>query len=422
MTKRFYPGGLRLAIALVAGGLISVAAAQGTCNSMTVLSWAHFIKASDTKLQDELTAFGQQNNISVRLDTVSLNDVPSKMAAAVQSQSGPDVMLLMNYSTALYADQMVSLDGVVSQIEQNYSEFLPIGQEASQINGTWKSVPWFYTPAPANVRSDYLKQAGVTAPDTWAQLLQDAKALKAAGHPVGLAISNAGDSNDWLLALLASHGVHPIDANGKVSIDAPGTRQALDYVKELAQYMPPDVLGWDGGGNNTFFLSGLGSWTINPVSVYLSAKSDLPNVATNMEHTLPPAGPDGRFATTSVYTLGIAKWSPCQDMAKKLLVYLYQPDNYEAWITASGGYNVPLFKTFPKLEVWTQDPKMAVPQQMGQFMHMALWPAPPSLGDKLQQVYDTYVIPTMFGKVVNGESDDQAIKWASDQLNQILSQ
>jgi len=420
--NRFYARGLRLALALMAGAFISVAAAQGTCNSMTVLSWAHFIKASDTDLQNVLNDFGKQNNINVRLDTVSLNDVPSKMAAAVQSQSGPDVMLLMNYSTALYANQMISLNDVVGNIEKHYSQFLPIGQEASQISGTWKSVPWFYTPAPANYRIDYFKQAGVTPPATWTQLLQDAKALKAIGHPVGLGISNAGDSNDWLLALLASYGAHPIDANGNVAIDSPGTRQALDYVKQLAQYMPPDVMGWDGGGNNTFILSGLGSWTINPVSIYLASRSDLPDVAKNLEHSLPPAGPEGRFATTSVYTLGIPKWSPCQDQAKKLLEFMYQPKNYEGWVTASGGYNVPLFKTFPKLAVWSQDPKMAVPQQMGQFMHMALWPAPPSLGDKLQQVYDTYVIPTMFGKVVKGESDDQAIRWASDQLHQILSQ
>jgi multiple sugar transport system substrate-binding protein len=406
----------------VVSALAGFAAAQGTCNSMTVLSWAHFIKASDTELQTVLNDFGKQNNINVRLDTVSLNDVPSKMAAAVQSQSGPDVMLLMNYSTALYADQMIALDDVVSAIEKNYSAFLPIGQEASDINGTWKSVPWFYTPAPANYRVDYLQQAGVTPPDTWAQLLQDAKALKAIGHPVGLGISNAGDSNDWLMALLASYGAHPIDADGNVAIDSAGTRTALDYVKALAQQMPPDVLGWDGAGNNTLILSGLGSWTLNPVSVYLSAMSNLPDVAKNLDHGLPPAGPEGRFATTSVYTLGIPKWSPCQDMAKQLLEFLYQPANYEAWVTASGGYNVPLFQDFPTLPVWSQDPKMAVPQTMGQFMHMALWPAPPRLGNKLQQVYDTYVIPTMFAKVVNGDSNDQAIQWASDQLNQILSQ
>lgn len=414
--------GIRVGFALLVGALIGVAAAQGTCKSMTVLSWAHFIKASDADLQTVLDDFGKQNSIDVRLDTVSLNDVPSKMAAAVQSQSGPDVMLLMNYSTALYANQMISLDDVIGNIEQNYSEFLPIGQEASQIDGTWRSVPWFFTPAPANYRADYFTQAGVTPPDTWTDLLADAKVLKAIGHPVGLAISNAGDSNDWLLALLASFDAHAIDANGKVAIDSDGTRKALDYVKELAQYMPADILGWDGGGNNTLMLSGLGSWTINPVSVYLSAKGDLPDVAKNLDHTLPPAGPAGRFATTSVYTLGIPKWSPCQDQAKKLVEFMYQPDNYEGWVTASGGYNVPLFKEFPKLAVWTQDPKMAVPQQMGPFMHLALWPAPSSLGDKLQQVYDTYVIPTMFGKVVNGESDDQAIEWAKSQLTQILGQ
>jgi multiple sugar transport system substrate-binding protein len=420
--KRASPRGIRLIITLAAALLLSLAAAQGTCTNLSVLSWAHFIKASDTDLQKVLNNFGEANNINVQLDTISLNDLPAKVAAAMQSQSGADVILLTTYSTALYANQLIPLNGVISAIEKNYSPFLPIGEEASKINGTWKSVPWFYTPAPANVRTDYFKAAGVKPPDTWEELLKDAKPLQAEGHPVGLAISAAADSNDWLLQMMASFGAHAVDAQGHVAIDSAATRKALDYVRKLAKYMPPDVMGWDSGGNNTFMLSGVGSWTINPVSIYLSAKSNLPDVAKNLEHTLPPAGPKGRFATTTVYTLGIPKWSPCQDTAKKLIEYMFQPKNYEGWITASGGYNIPLFQKFPKLDVWTQDPKMFVPQEMGKFMHLALWPAPPTLGAKLQQIYNSYVIPTMFGKAVKGANDDEAIKWASKQLTQILNQ
>jgi len=406
-------------VATVLLAILSVGSAQATCKQLTVMSWAHFLKQSDTELQAILSEFGKANGAEVRLDTVALSDVPTRTAAAVQAQAGPDVILLMNYSTALYADQMRSLDDVVTRIEQNYGPFWSIGLEAAQIDGTWRSVPWFYTPAPANVRADYFAEAGLKYPDTWGDLLAVSGPLNERGHPVGLAISNAGDSNDWLLQMLVSYGARVIDEQGNVAIDSPQTRQALDFVKALAKNMPPDVLGWDGGGNNQLILSGLGSWTINPISVYISAKNDLPEIAKQIEHTLPPAGPEGRFATTSVYTLGIPNWSPCPQLAEDLLVFLYTPENFERWVTASGGYNVPLFQKFPNLPVWSADPKLAVPTAMGEFMHLALWPAPPQMGAALQEIYDNYVIPTMFAKAILGDSNDQAIAWASDQLKHI---
>ena len=412
---------LRIGALTMALAVAGLALAQGTCKQLTVMSWAHFLTQSDAELQAVLNEFGQAHGVEARLDTVALSDVPTRTAAAIQAQAGPDVILLMNYSTALYADQMLPLNDTVAKIEQAYGPFWAVGTEASKIDNTWRSVPWFYTPAPANVRTDYFKQSSLALPDTWEQLLAVSGPLNAAGHPVGLAISNAGDANDWLLQMLASYGGHVIDENGNVTLDSPQTREALDFVKALYKNMSPDVLGWDGGGNNQLILSGLGSWTINPVSVYLSAKADLPQVAENLTHTLPPAGPEGRFATTSVYTLAVPKWSPCPELAQELLVYLFQPANYERWITASGGYNVPLFQAFPDLPVWTQDPKLAVPRELGEFMHLALWPAPPSMGAELQEIYDTYIIPTMFAKAISGGTNDQAIAWAVEQVKQVVN-
>lgn len=411
----------RVLAALATFLLVATVAAQETCSQLTLMSWAHFLQGSDAELQAVLQRFGEERGIDVRLDTVALSDVPSRTASAVQSQAGPDVILLMNYSTALYADQMLSLDDTIGRIEDFYGPFWEVGQEASQIDGTWRSIPWFYTPAPANVRPDYFEAAGLELPDTWAELLEAAGPLAAAGHPVGLAISNAGDSNDWLLQMMASFGASAIDADGNVAIDSAATRAALDYVKALFAHMPPDVLGWDGGGNNQLILTGFGSWTINPVSVYVSAKRDLPQIAENLDHTLPPAGPEGRFATTSVYTLGVPQWTPCPETAKDLVVFLFQPENYESWVTASGGYNVPLFQEFPNLPVWQDDPKLAVPQELGAFMHLALWPAPPQMGAALQEIYDTYIIPAMFARAIQGETNDQAIAWAEEQIQQIVS-
>ncbi len=409
------------AAALLLGGLVLLtgqpASAQSACTSLNMLTWAHFIRPSDQYLSRLASEFGKQHGIKVQISFVALNDVPTKLAAAAYSKSGPDIVLLMNYSTALYKDVLLPLDDVVLDIQKQHGLFVEVGREASRIDGVWRSVPWFVTPAPGNVRKDYFAQAGldpVADTDTWSKLLAAATKLKAAGHPVGLPISHAGDANDWLLALLNSFGAQVIDASGNVAIDSPETRKALDYIRQLAKQMPPDVFGWDGGGNNRFILSGTGAYTINPASIYIQAKKSFPDIAKNLVHVPPPAGPRGRYTTTTTYTLGVTSWSKCPDLAKAFLEFLFEPENLNGWIEASGGYNVPLFQKLPDLGVWRDDPNMKAAAEVASYLRLPLWPAPPAAG--AQKIYDLYIIPDMFARAARGESNDRVIAWAKEQL------
>ncbi len=385
---------------------------------LTILTWSHFVPAADDELRRQAEAFSKAKGVTVRVDTIAMGDLPAKLAAEVETQSGHDIVLLMNYSTALFKSQLAPLNEVVVDIRRQYGDLVPFAQEASQgTGGEWSSIPWFYTPAPANVRPDYFKRAGAVLPETWDGLVAAGQKLKAAGHPVGLGFGHHGDSNDWMLALMASYGSSAVDNKGKVAINSPETRRVLDYVRSLYALMPPEVVGWGGADNNQFILSGVGAYTLNPISIYIAAKKDLPDVARNMDHIAPPAGPRGRFATTTIYTLGLWRFSRQQALAKEFLRYLYTPANYKAWIEASGGYNFPLMRQFEVLPVWKKDPKLQVILKFGPWMHMALWPAPPS--GKAQQVYDSYIIPDMFARAVRGASNDEAIAWGEEQLRKI---
>ena len=77
------------------------------------------------------------------------------------------------------------------------------------------------------------------------------------------------------LSIIAFFRAKIVGENGKILIDSEETRKALNYVKEPYQEgMASDVLAWDNSGNNTFILSGVGSWTMNPLSIYIVAERE----------------------------------------------------------------------------------------------------------------------------------------------------
>jgi len=388
---------------------------------LTILTWAHFIRSSDEFLKQVAQEFGKKHGITVRVDTISLNDISSKLAAEVQSGAGHDIVLLMNYSTALYKDHLVPLNDVIAKIEEIYGPYQPAGQEASKIGDTWYSIPCYYTPAPGVYRKDYFQQAGVKPPDTFDDLLKAAEKLNKIDHPIGLPISHCGDSNDWLFQTMASFGAHAVDENGNVIIDSPETREVIEYVKKLYKYMPSDVLSWDGAGNNRWILSEVGSYIINSLSVVIAARNSFPEIFDNLGLVLSPKGPHGRYSTTSLYTYGVTKWSNAKDLAKEFLLFLFEKENFKGWVKASGGYDMPLFKDltlFKDLKCWNDYPDIDVVFKVGDLYHLPLWPAP--AGGEAQLTYDSYIIPDMFAYAVTGKmSTDEAIKWAENQLKRI---
>jgi multiple sugar transport system substrate-binding protein len=401
--------------------LLSLISAQQQSKLLTILTWANFVPESDQYLAKLAEEFGKKYNAQVRIDIVSLNDFSAKLAAEIQSNSGHDIILLMNYSTALYKNYLIPVNDVVSRVQIIYGSYVSAAKEAAMIEGNWYSVPCYYTPSPGVYRKDYFAQAGINPPDTYDELLKVAEKLYKIGHPIGLPISHCGDSNDWLFMLLNSFGAKAIDSKGNVTINSPQTRKAMEYVKELSKYMPPDILAWDGSGNNKWILSGVGSYIINSMSVVAAAKSDFPDIYKNIGLVLPPKGPAGRFETTSMYSYGITKWSKNQTLAKQFLRFLFEENNFKSWVEASKGYNMPLFTNMTKfktLQCWGIYPDVEVLFNVGKLYHLPLWPAP--AGGSAQLTYDSYIIPDMFANYITGRmSMDDAIKWAEQQLTQI---
>jgi len=323
--------------------------------------------------------------------------------------------------THVFAESLIDVSAPATYLDKKYGGFIDAAKKNGQIDGVWKSVPDFVIPFPGIYRKDYFDAAGITKPvDTWDDLLKAGTTLKKAGHPVGLALTQgSGDSNSHMISIMLGFGAKWIEADGKtIAINSPETKQAIEYVVELFKNaMTPEVLGWDDSGNNLLLASGVGSYILNPISAYLSAKKEIQDASL---YSLPPAGPKGRFMiATGPFSWGVWNWSKQQGAAQQFII-----DHMDDWLNgtkANQGYELPTLNDWlvKPMPVLTDVPKFSILQDTINDKSTVIigYPGPPDA--KAGQVNNTYLIPQMMAKAVNGTKTEDAIKFAEDQLKTI---
>ncbi|HEY5724405.1 MAG TPA: hypothetical protein VIX40_00450, partial [Methylomirabilota bacterium] len=73
---------------------------------LTFLSWNHFVPAADDELRKQAEAFAKQANCTVRVDTMAHLQMPAKIAAEAQSQSGHDMFRSALSDPFLFENQL----------------------------------------------------------------------------------------------------------------------------------------------------------------------------------------------------------------------------------------------------------------------------------------------------------------------------
>ncbi|MBC7109035.1 MAG: extracellular solute-binding protein [Methanomassiliicoccales archaeon] len=394
--------------------LVTGVGVTGT-ETLRILMFSSFVKDNDEALKALAAKFGEERGVNVVVEFVSIPDMYARAAAEAEAKAGHDIIGAENLMVSLYKDLLVPIDDVVQEIIDRWGPFHPIAQDLCYLDGHWKGLPIWAVAFHGLYRKDYLSAAGVSAIYTWDDLLTAAPKLWEIGHPIAFAISSTGDANNSLMQIMWGFGAKIATEEGVVAIDSPETRRAIEYVKKLFPYMPPEVLGWDNAGNNTFILSGVGSWTLNPISVLISARRTDPDLAAQLRVHGAVTGPAGTYGSADVYHFMIWNFSPNIELAKDFLRFLYQEENMYFYIGSGKGFNMPLHPRFDAHPVFYEDPVIAPLVGYMRFAKYFGWPAPPD--GRAQMTYTTWVIPTMFYKVVTGMATvDQAIKEAEEAL------
>ena len=385
-------------------------------HELTFLSWNHFVPASDDELRKQAEAFSKQVGATVRVDTIAHLQLPAKRAAEAQSQSGHDLMLTGSADPFLFENQLVDVGDLVDELGKKYGGWYPFAKESCQTASGWKAVPWFWISFPATYNMTHFKQAGLETPKTWAELLHHGKILKKQGNPVGIPISHCSDAHSTYWSVAWSFGAKVLEADGKTpGISSDKTAQVIEWYKELYKdAMEPEVLSWDDAGNNRFILSGKGSWIHNPVSPYNAALANKQPIADDINHHNSPGGPAGIHSAPPNLSMGIWKFSKNQELAKEFIVYLFQKQNFDAWIVASNAFNHPPLKNLADNPIWARNPKFAMLPKEADYAHPRVWPAKPS--EAVQRIDDNFIMSDMVAKAVNGMPTKRAMDWAQEQI------
>ena len=196
-------------------------------------------------------------------------------------------------------------------------------------------------------------------------------------------------------------------------------RQALEYYKKLAQFLPPDAPAWDNASNNKYLIAGNGALIMNPPSAWAVAKRDAPQIAEQLWTHGMPSGPQGRYAPFLPYFWGIWNFGKNKSAAKSLLVHLSQRSSAEKMVAASAGYDLPSFASFTDFKTWAEEgpPKGTLYHYPNPHNHQTLSvgaaPAPPRIA---HQIYTQAIQTKMVVRFKQGEPLDKTLAWAESEI------
>ena len=131
-----------------------------------------------------------------------------------------------------------------------------------------------------------------------------------------------------------------MDASGKITVDSPAFRTALEMYKKLfdAGTSPKDSTTYEYAEANAAFGSGQAATMLqwNAAFADLDNKEKTPAVAGKIGTVAPPTGPAGRFTHIHGLGLGINKASEHKEGALKFLMWLASADAMEVYAKAGG--------------------------------------------------------------------------------------
>ena len=365
----------RRLLATAAASIITMPYVRGAhaAGKLSVGFWDHWVPGANTASQKLCEEWAAKERVDLSVDYITSqgNKNLLTIAAEAQARSGHDILAFPTWQPADQANRLEPVDEIMAELIKQNGAVNPTVEYLARSDGRWIAVPaavGSQIKGPCS-RIDLMKKyAGIDVQamypagsppkaDAWTldAMLKAAEACYKAGYPFGIGLGVTEDNVDTAGAIFQSFGANLVDAKGNISVKSDPVRQALEYYKKLAQWLPPDAPAWDNTSNNKYLIAGKGTLIMNPPSAWAVAKRDAPQVAEQLWTHGMPAGPQGRYAPFLPYFYGIWNFSKNKSAAKSLLVHLSQPTSIEKLVAASGGFDLPPFTRYSTLPTWAEE-------------------------------------------------------------------
>ena len=242
-------------------------------------------------------AYEKETGIKVAYEVTSVGSLPTRISTIAETGSGADITMNGLLQVIQFSNKYLDVDDLANDLGKAQAGWYDAAREGVLVDGKWKAIPFANIGQLMNWRTDYFAEVGVKKfPDTWEELYEVGKKLKAKDHPFGFELGHGfGDNHGWLYPLLWSYGGAEVAADGKtVTIDSDETARAVDFCRKFFKdTMLDDCLGWTDVSNNKAWMADQISCTNNAESILWFAKREFPDVGKVTDQAMNPAGPEG---------------------------------------------------------------------------------------------------------------------------------
>lgn len=412
----------------------------GAAGKLSIGVWDHWVPGANDVMQKQVNTWAEKNKVEVSVDFITSNGKKILITAAAEHQAnnGHDFIQMYNWDVGNFANKLEPVEDVIKTLSDQYGGYGAISEYLAKSGGHWWAVP--SSTGTLNLttcgRISLLKQhAGIDiqkmypagpadpkAADGWnyEAFLHAAEACHKAGVPFGLGLGSTDDSTNNTGILYAAFGAELVSAKGEITVDSPAVRTMLEYCQKLVKFFPPDTVSYDDASNNRALISGKSALIMNPPSAWAVAKRDAPAIAADTWHFPCPVGPKGRYIPYNYSFYGTWSFGKNKTAAKELIHYLQERPQVEGRCIAAEGYDIPPLVSMSDFKVWEEvgPPKGTVYNYPIRPWHNALpsitaYPAPPEIA---VQMYSRAIHPTLLAKIYSGQSIEDAIGWARNEL------
>jgi multiple sugar transport system substrate-binding protein len=423
------------AAAAATGGLAGILAtgrtsayAQGT--TLHWLRWNDFVPASDQLLRREITQECQRAlGLRLNIEMINGNDIQARVTSAVQSGSGPDIILVLNNWAQLYGQSTADVNDLAEALGGAQGGFYETSRAVAHDGSRWVGLPWCIVGLQVAYRKSWFAEVGHdTFPTTWEAYRDAGRKLKAKGRPLGQTLGHTfGDAPAFSYPYLWSWGGKEVEADGRTVVL--NTRETVESVRFMTAFWreahDEGGLAWDDSNNNRAFLSGSCSATLNGASIYVEslrrAQAYQTERGTPMKddigHAPLPRGPGGQFSYHVPFTNMLMRYSRQQEAARRFLGWISSREVYEKWFISQKGFSVGPTKVWEQHALWNEDPVMLPFRTAAQTGRFAGYAGPSNR--RAAEVLTKYILTDMYAKAVQGMPPEQSVREAHEELVKI---
>src|SRR5512132_3861598 len=192
------------------------ALAQGT--KLHILRWVDFIPACDVELKRQAGDASKALGAEVQFEFINGNDLQPRITAAVQSASGPDIIMMLHNWAHLYQNALTDVTDLGEWQGKEGGGYYAQSEAAAKDGKRWLALPHGIVGLQFAYRKSWLDEVGQTSwPKTLEELRQVGMKLNKKGHPIGQTLGHTfGDAPAWAYPLMWGFGAAEVDRTGKI--------------------------------------------------------------------------------------------------------------------------------------------------------------------------------------------------------------